>query len=107
MGVGALCLVVFSGLRGGYAPVAGFAAADWWAMGYLGVFGGAIGFLLWAYALAHTTPTRVSIAVTVNPITAGLVGALWLGELLHWNLIVGLAGVLLGIWIATTHRPGG
>lgn len=102
MGVGAVCLIVGSGLKGGYAPVANFGPAQWMAIGYLGLFGGAIGFLLWAYALAHTTPTRVSLAVTVNPIVAGTVGAVLLSEPLRWNLMIGLLAVLVGIWIATS-----
>jgi drug/metabolite transporter (DMT)-like permease len=46
----------------------------------------------------------VAISVPVNPITASLVGALLIGEPLGWNLIVGLATVFLGIWIATTNN---
>jgi threonine/homoserine efflux transporter RhtA len=69
---------------------------------YLGLFGSALTFYLWAFALSRTTPTRVAISVTVNPITAALVGAVLLDEPIRWNLIVGLMAVALGIWIATT-----
>ncbi len=103
MGIGAACLVLVSGVRGGYAPVAAFDQMQWLAIGYLGLFGGAIGFLLWAYALAHTTPTRVSVAVTVNPIVAGIVGATMLNEPFRWNLLAGLSAVLVGIWVATSR----
>jgi drug/metabolite transporter (DMT)-like permease len=72
------------------------------------VFGGAIGFWLWAYALGRTTPTLVSISVTVNPVAAALVGTLLLGEPIGWSLVVGLVTVLAGILIATTgRRPAG
>ena len=37
---------------------------------YLGAFGSALTFYLWAFALARTTPTRVAISVTVNPVAA-------------------------------------
>ncbi|RYF33468.1 MAG: DMT family transporter, partial [Comamonadaceae bacterium] len=94
MAVGALCLVFISVLRGGYAPVAHFGLPQWLAVGYLGVFGGAIGFWLWAFALGRTTPTLVSISVTVNPVAAALVGTLLLGEPIGWSLIVGLVTVL-------------
>ena len=104
MAVGALCLVIVSALRGGYAPVAQFGLPQWLAVGYLGVFGGAIGFWLWAYALGRTTPTLVSISVTVNPVAAALVGTLLLGEPIGWSLVVGLVTVLTGILVATTGR---
>jgi drug/metabolite transporter (DMT)-like permease len=45
--------------------------------------------------------------VTINPITASLVGTLVLHEPLSWNLVIGLAAVFAGISIATTtaHDP--
>ena len=102
MGVGALCLVLISYWRGSFAPVAAFEAPQWLAAVYLGAFGSALTFYLWAFALERTTPTRVAISVTVNPITASLVGTTLLDEPLHWNLVAGILTVFAGIWIATT-----
>jgi drug/metabolite transporter (DMT)-like permease len=102
MAVGALVLVIVSLSRGGFAPAAGFQSSQWLAIAYLGIFGGAITFFLWAFALGHTSPTRVAISVTVNPISASLVGALLLAEPIRWNLALGLATVFVGIWLATT-----
>nr|WP_256354354.1 DMT family transporter [Variovorax sp. dw_308] len=103
MGVGALCLSAISAWRGGFASVAKLGAAQRWALLYLGVFGGAVVFILWAYALERTTPTRVAVSITVNPIMAALVGAWLLREPIGWNLVAGLFAVFLGIWIATTR----
>jgi drug/metabolite transporter (DMT)-like permease len=107
MGVGAACLVLISQWRGSFAPVAAFEVPQWLAATYLGAFGSALTFYLWAFALARTTPTRVAISVTVNPITASLVGAALLDEPLSWNLVSGIVTVFAGIWIATTatRRP--
>jgi drug/metabolite transporter (DMT)-like permease len=102
MGVGAACLILISCQQGSFAPVAAFGTPQWLAASYLGAFGGALTFYLWAFALGRTTPTLVAISVTVNPITASLVGAALLNEPLHWNLIVGILTVFVGIWIATT-----
>ncbi|MGH8796532.1 MAG: DMT family transporter [Caldimonas sp.] len=104
MGAGSLGLVVAAAARGGFVAALGFGALQWLAVVYLGVFGGAIGFYLWAYALERTTPTRVAISVTVNPVTASLVAAVLLDEAIHWNLVIGLLMVAGGIWLATTLR---
>jgi drug/metabolite transporter (DMT)-like permease len=104
MGVGAVCLIVMSCWRGSFAPVADFGIPQWLAATYLGAFGSALTFYLWAFALARTTPTRVAISVTVNPVAAALVGALLLHEPINSNLVGGIATVFVGIWIATT--PG-
>ena len=102
MGVGAACLIVMSCWRGSFAPVADFGIPQWLAVTYLGAFGSALTFYLWAFALARTTPTRVAISVTVNPVAASLVGAVLLHEPLSWNLVGGIVTVFIGIWIATT-----
>ena len=107
MGVGAACLILSSWSHGSLAPVADFGIPQWLAATYLGAFGSALTFYLWAFALERTTPTRVAISVTVNPITASLVGAALLHEPLRWNLVGGIVTVFIGIWIATTtsRRP--
>ena len=102
MGVGAACLILISCGRGSFVPVADFAMPQWLAAIYLGAFGSALTFYLWAFALARTTPTRVAISVTVNPVAASMVGAVLLHEPLSWNLVGGIVTVFAGIWIATT-----
>ena len=104
MGVGAACLIALACWRGSFTPVADFGMPQWLAATYLGAFGSALTFYLWAFALARTTPTRVAISVTVNPAAASLVGAILLHEPLSWNLVGGIVTVFVGIWIATT--PG-
>jgi drug/metabolite transporter (DMT)-like permease len=107
MGVGGSALIVIAIANDGLTDVARFGASQWSAVAFLGLFGSALTFYLWAFALARTTPTRVAISVTVNPIMASIVGALLLSEPLLWNVIAGLGAVVVGIWIATTgaRRP--
>lgn len=105
MAAGAACLGLLSCIRGSFAPVAGLGTPQWLAVSYLGAFGAALTFYLWAFALERTTPTRVAISVTVNPVTASLVGAWLLDEPLRWNVAAGIVAVFAGIWIATTTAP--
>ncbi len=105
MAVGALVLIAVSWLRGSFGAVAGFAAPQWTAALYLGVIGAALTFYLWAYALGRAAPTSVAVTVTVNPVTASLLGAWMLGEPLGWHLAVGVVAVGAGIYLATTEGP--
>jgi drug/metabolite transporter (DMT)-like permease len=102
MGAGAACLVVVAAASGGLAVTRSFDAAQWIAVLYLGVFGGAAAFFLWVLALRMTTPTRVANTMTVNPIAASLLAAVIVAEPIGWNLVVGLMAVGAGIWLAST-----
>jgi drug/metabolite transporter (DMT)-like permease len=107
MAAGAASLVLTSLWHGSLAPVASFAAPQWIAVFYLSAFGAAFSFFLWSLALERTTPTRVAISMTVNPISASIVGATLLGEPFRWNLMLGVATVFVGIWVATTQGAQG
>ncbi len=105
MGVGAACLIVLGYARGSFAVVPTLGFSQWAAALYLGVLGGALTFFLWAFALKHTTPTRVAISVSVNPVVASLVGALLLHEPFRLSLVAGIVAVFLGIALATRPDP--
>jgi len=101
MGGGAAALVLFGTLSGRVAVLSTFTTGEWIAGVYLGVAGGALAFILWVLALARASPTRVANTMTVNPIAASLVATQLVDEPITLNLIVGLAAVFAGIWIAT------
>jgi drug/metabolite transporter (DMT)-like permease len=103
MGIGAAALILLGLAQGSFAAAADFDAAQWVAASYLGAAGAALTFFLWAYALGRTTPTRVAVSVTVNPIAASLTAAVLLDEPLGWSLVLGIAAVAAGIGIAMTR----
>ncbi|HEU4379219.1 MAG TPA: EamA family transporter, partial [Hyphomicrobiaceae bacterium] len=102
MGAGAAMLLLIGTLTGRVAVLASFSTNDWIAGVYLGVGGGALAFILWVLALHKASPTRVANTMTVNPIAAGLLAAMLVGEPITVHLMVGLIAVFAGIWIATT-----
>lgn len=64
---------------------------------YLGIFGSAVGFMLYYYALKHVDATRMALVTLVTPVIALMLG-LWLNnERIHSNVIVGTVLVLSGL----------
>ena len=104
MGFGAAASISFALGSGGLIhSFVTFDRGEWIAAICLGVFGGAAAFYLWVYALERTTPTRVANTMTVNPIAASLLAAVLVGEPLGVNLLLGIVGVGVGIWLASTE----
>jgi drug/metabolite transporter (DMT)-like permease len=103
MGAGAAALILVGSLTGSVAALSHLNGPQWIAGIYLGVGGGALAFILWVMALQRATPTRVAATMTVNPVAAGLLATLLVGEPITANLVVGLVAVFAGIWIATTE----
>jgi len=103
MGAGAAALMLVGSLTGSVAAIGHLNAPQWIAGVYLGVGGGALAFILWVMALQRATPTRVASTMTVNPLAAGLLATMLVGEPITANLVIGLVAVFAGIWIATTE----
>jgi drug/metabolite transporter (DMT)-like permease len=105
MAAGSLALVISALVQGSFQVIHSFGTAQWSALTYLGVAGGALTFHLWSAALRYTTPTKVAISVTANPIAAALVGAWLLDEPLRITLLGGVAVVATGIGLAVSAQP--
>jgi drug/metabolite transporter (DMT)-like permease len=100
MGAAAFCLLVWALAIHGFEAAAQFGTPQWLAIAYLGIIGSAGAFILWVFALSRTSPTKTAVTITVNPVFASIVGAIAIGEGIGLNLIVGLAAVAVGIWLA-------
>jgi drug/metabolite transporter (DMT)-like permease len=103
MGAGAAALILAGSLTGSFAVLGSLSTPQWIAGIYLGVGGGALAFILWVMALERATPTRVASTMTVNPLAAGLLATLLVGEPITPNLVLGLVAVFVGIWIGTAE----
>lgn len=98
--IGALALLAAIAVGGDWSGFTSFSWQGWLAIAHLMTLGGAVTFFLWIWALEHTTPSRVAITVTMNPVAAVVLGALVLAEPATWRLLVGLAAIILGITLA-------
>ena len=68
---------------------------------FLGVFGGALGFFLWTFALTRLTPTQVAVYINLNPLVAMVLAAALLAERLTVIFAAGFGAVLLGVLLVT------
>lgn len=94
-------LAVLAAAEGFFHTPLRITPAGWLAVGFIGVSSG-VGYWLWLWALSNATPTRVTVFLSLSPITAAILGLLLLGEMLSLLLLAGLGAVIAGLWLA--HR---
>lgn len=70
---------------------------------YLGVFPGAIGYVIWAYALARMPASTTGTFLYLVPACALVIAWLWLGELPSTLSIAGGLVVFVGVLIVNTR----
>jgi drug/metabolite transporter (DMT)-like permease len=73
----------------------------WTVLVLLGVLGSAIPLSLYIALLARAPAAKASLVAYLQPVSAALVGALWLGEFPALHVLAGGAVVLAGVWLAT------
>jgi drug/metabolite transporter (DMT)-like permease len=72
----------------------------------LGVLSTGIAYVLNYRLIQDEGPTAASMTNYLTPIVAVMFGIAVVGERLTWNLIIGAAMILVGLWIAE-HDPNG
>lgn len=75
-------------------------AMHWSVVAFIGLSSG-VGYFMWLYALKHESPTRVTVFLALNPVTAALCGAAFLGEPLNAWLLSAMALIAMGLWLAS------
>jgi drug/metabolite transporter (DMT)-like permease len=96
-----VALAIAAALQGKLQHVPNFSWPGWAAVVFIGLSSG-IGYTALLWALANTTPTRVTVFQSLAPVTAAALGWLFLAEPISATFLAGLALVALGIWSA--HR---
>jgi len=85
------------------ARVGGFGAGAWGAIAFIGVSSG-VGYFWWLYALKHLPPTRVTVFLALNPLTAAGLGWAFLGERPQAWTWLALGLIAAGLWLATRAK---
>lgn len=104
MAASVVFLTLPAAAEGVFSAFPRFSPRGWAAVAFIGVSSG-VGYYVWLWALARATPTRVTVFLSLSPVTASVLGVLLLGENLSPLALAGLAAVVLGLWVA--HRRGG
>lgn len=82
------------------ARVMALGLQSWTVVALIGISSG-IGYFWWLYALKHEPPTRVTVFLALNPLTAALLGVLFLGEALSPWSVAAIFLIASGLWLAT------
>lgn len=101
MAASVVFLAAMAAAEGSLAAPPAMGLSTWGAVVFTGFASGG-GYFLWLWALANTTPTRVSVFLSLGPVTAALLGALLLAEPITAMTVLALVAVALGLWLS--HR---
>lgn len=104
---GCLCLLPFSLANGIDEHVMALTMTQIGLMVYLGIFAGGLAFFLLNWVLNKSTATFTTIFVTLNPITAIILGYLFLGEAIELNFVIGVVIVFIGLGFAMRSQSRG
>ena len=89
-------------------PAANWRAVPWesWASTlYMAVFGGAVALILYFWLLRYLEASQLSAFTYLLPITATILGILWLGEKGSWGQVFGGSLALAGVYWVESGRP--
>jgi drug/metabolite transporter (DMT)-like permease len=79
-------------------------AGTWAAYIYLVLIGSVAVFYLFLYVLSRWTASATSYLFLLIPISATILGALFVGEAITLSFVIGTAMVITGVWAGAFHR---
>lgn len=74
-------------------------------LAYMSLIGGALTYILWFRGLARIEPSKVSLLGVLSPLTAVILGWLFMAEELTAMQIVGASLALFSLWLGQTNLP--
>jgi drug/metabolite transporter (DMT)-like permease len=101
MAAAAAALLVPAALDDLFVAPVHLGVSAWAAIVFIGLSSGSF-YVLWLWALKTIPATRVTVFLSLSPITAALLGVTLLGEPVTAAMIAGVACVAAGLWIANS-----
>ncbi len=95
-------LALLAAPSGFFLEAPALTVAGWGAVIFVGLSSG-LGYWLWLWALSRAPATRVTVFLALGPVTALVLGGLFLGEAVSPLALLGVVAVVLGLWLA--YRP--
>jgi drug/metabolite transporter (DMT)-like permease len=101
MAAAAAALLIPATLDDLFVAPAHLGVSAWAAIVFIGLSSGSF-YVLWLWALKTIPATRVTVFLSLSPITAAVLGVTLLGEPVTAAMIAGVACVAAGLWIANS-----
>ena len=76
------------------------------AIAYVAVFASFLAFVFYNTAMDRTTPAVAGLFHHLHPAFTAMLGMLFLGERMGWHHALGVAFIVLGLYLTTAARPG-
>ena len=103
MAAAVLFLAVWAPFDGALDRLPRITGRGWAAIGFIGASSG-IAYVLLLHALRHASASRVTLYLALGPVTALLLGVVWLGEPWRVELVVAVALVAAGLRVVQDRR---
>lgn len=104
MAAAVVFLAVWAAFEQPLVRIGTVSTTGWAAIAFIGVSSG-IGYFLWLWALRHAAASRVTLFLSLSPVTAALLGAWWLDEAVAPRVWLALLLVAGGVAVARGRRP--
>jgi drug/metabolite transporter (DMT)-like permease len=82
-------------------------AASWILMVFSAVFALAVAYVIWYTGVQRIGSSRTAIYSNLTPIFAMVVAALWLGEPITREQVLGAVAILAGVFVTRSARGAG
>jgi len=96
-------LLIISVMEGGLSGVVRISATGYAVILFIGI-SSALGYFGWLWALKYMSPTRVTMYLSLSPITSAFFGVIFLSETLTISLAVGTLLVISGLLLALRNN---
>jgi drug/metabolite transporter (DMT)-like permease len=82
-----------------------YSSVQWGWIFFIGFFGTIFPFGLYFEGIKRIRPTHASITATLEPISAGVIASIFLGEVMAFLQMIGGLMVMMSIVILQLNRP--